>query len=354
MVVIECTAGCGWSSADRSEAFAAVLAAELANHTAVAHAAAAPVPAATPASQPKIRLDPPKIATGTSAEDWESFKRLWSAYRSGMAIPVDQRATHLLYCCDRDLQDDLMRSYPDKDITAVTETDLLEAINKLAVKQESELIHRIKMSKLVQTPGMGIRNFLAQLKGQAKLCQYKVKCSAEACDTDVDFSEEMIKDHLIRGIADNEILADLLGDSKTDRTLSEVVDFIATKEQAKMERGAMDDSSGSVSNNRPSVKNKKCWACGEPAHGDPNNRRARAEHCKAWETDCTKCQSRATRLASAQSAQIAVPGVTKTNRPGIVRTTKTLRATPITMRKRKLVLLASISPRCVLQDWVVV
>ena len=76
MVVIECTAGCGWSSADRSEAFAAVLAAELANHTAVAHAAAAPVPAATPASQPKIRLDPPKIATGTSAEDWESFKRL--------------------------------------------------------------------------------------------------------------------------------------------------------------------------------------------------------------------------------------------------------------------------------------
>ena len=41
MVVIECTAaGCGWKSADRPEPFAAVLAAELANHTAVAHTAA--------------------------------------------------------------------------------------------------------------------------------------------------------------------------------------------------------------------------------------------------------------------------------------------------------------------------
>lgn len=66
------------------------------------------------------------------------------------------------------------------------------------------------MSKLVQTPGMGIRNFHALLRGQAKLCRYKVKCSADGCDTEVDFSEEMIKDHLVRGIADSEILADLL------------------------------------------------------------------------------------------------------------------------------------------------
>ena len=68
MVVVECTAGCGWKSAARSEAFAAVLAAELANHTSVAHT----MPASQHASQqPRIRLDPPKVATGTSAEDWE-------------------------------------------------------------------------------------------------------------------------------------------------------------------------------------------------------------------------------------------------------------------------------------------
>ena len=52
-----------------------------------------------------------------------------------------------------------------------------------------------------------------------------------------DYSEEMILDQLIRGIGDKEILADLLGDTKTDRTLSEVVEFIARKEQAKQEQG---------------------------------------------------------------------------------------------------------------------
>jgi hypothetical protein len=69
------------------------------------------------------------------------------------------------------------------------------------------------------------------LKGQSKLCQYKIKCSA--CQVENEYSEEMILDQLIRGIGDKEILADLLGDTKTDRTLAEVIDFIARKEQAK-------------------------------------------------------------------------------------------------------------------------
>ena len=42
----------------------------------------------------------------------------------------------------------------------------------------------------------------------------------------------MIKDHLVRGISDQEILSDLLGDPKSDRTAREVVDFVANKEQA--------------------------------------------------------------------------------------------------------------------------
>ena len=36
-----------------------------------------------------------------------------------------------------------MYSYPDKDVMAMSEQDLLEAINRLDVKQESKLIHRI-------------------------------------------------------------------------------------------------------------------------------------------------------------------------------------------------------------------
>ena len=36
----------------------------------------------------------------------------------------------------------------------------------------------------------------------------------------------------------------------------------------------------------------KCWACGESAHGDPNNRKIRSQHCSAWETMCSKCNKK--------------------------------------------------------------
>ena len=40
-------------------------------------------------------------------------------------------------------------------------------------------------------------------------------------------------------MADQEIMSDLLGDSKTDRTLEETVQFIAQKEQGKATQNAV-------------------------------------------------------------------------------------------------------------------
>ncbi|KAK6182640.1 hypothetical protein SNE40_010280 [Patella caerulea] len=113
------------------------------------------------------------------------------------------------------------------------ESELLNAIKRLAVKEESTLVHRLKMNRIVQSPATGIRTCLASLRGQAALCQYKAMCKEPGCAHVFDYSEEIIKDNLIRGIADPEILSDLLGDSKTDRTLDETVSFIAQKEQGK-------------------------------------------------------------------------------------------------------------------------
>merc|ERR1712055_629292 len=109
----------------------------------------------------------------------------------------------------------------------------------------SKLVHRIRMGQTSQALGSSIRIFQATLKGQTKLCQYKFKCSAFQVEN--DYSEEMILDQLIRGIGDKEILADILGDTKTDITLVEVVEFIARKEQAKKEQGKVSfESTGAV------------------------------------------------------------------------------------------------------------
>ena len=112
----------------------------------------------------------------------------------------------------------------------MTECDLMSTIKKLAVKQKSKLAHRIKMGRSIQAPGIEVRTFYAQLKGMAASCDYKVtnKCVC-GIEKDIDYSDRVIQDQLVWGILDQEILADLLGDKKTDRSTEEIVEYIATK-----------------------------------------------------------------------------------------------------------------------------
>ena len=197
---------------------------------------------------------------------------------------------------------DLMRDL-QVDVSSMPETDLLAAIKRLAVKQESTLVHRMRLSKMIQAPGTPIRTFLAALKGQAALCQYTTTCKSTGCGEQCDYSSDIIRDNLVRGIADPEILSDVLGDSNTVRTLEQMVDFIAQKEQGKSTRAAVGDSTSFISqsntNSRarqfrsvsPSRTNTdaKCWACGHNRHGKLNDRKARSKHCDAWLNTCTKC-----------------------------------------------------------------
>lgn len=51
-------------------------------------------------------------------------------------------------------------------------------------------------------------------------------CKELGCNYIFDYSDEIIKDNLLRGIVDLEIMFDLLGDFKIDRILEEIVLFI--------------------------------------------------------------------------------------------------------------------------------
>ena len=88
----------------------------------------------------------------------------------------------------------------------MAEADLLAAIKRLAVKDESIFVHRLNINKMTQSPGTGVRTFLANLRGQASLCQYKAACKEPGCTHVFDYSDEIIKDNIVRGIADPEII----------------------------------------------------------------------------------------------------------------------------------------------------
>ena len=286
--------GCNWESQELPVALAAALNTALELHGKTAHATAAP-----PAPAAALKLKPPSISAGSSPDQWSSFKRQWDMYKTGAAVPQPMYATALFHCCEDELRNDLMRDLQN-DVASMSEDDLLAAVKRLAVKEESTLVHRIKLSKMVQAPGTPIRTFLANLRGQASLCQYVAQCKEQGCRHEYDYSNEIIKDNLIRGIADPEILSDLLGDPKTDRTLEETVSFIAQKEQGKATRAAVGGDSTSAMSHPPryrpppptSNNENNCWACGEERHSKINNRNARAKLCEAWSHTCGKCSVR--------------------------------------------------------------
>ena len=257
-------------------------------HTDVAHK----VTASAPQQQSKAKLDPPKLGSGTSQEQWQHFLRNWEMYKKGMQISDTAASPYLFNCLDKDLQDDVLRARPEQNISEISVDDLKDAIKELAVKTESVLVHRIKLGDMVQTAGVGVRNFLATLKGQAKLCEFGVKCS---CNKSVDYSEQAIKNQLIRGLYDKDILRDLLGDMDSKKSLSEVADYVARKEQARDEQSRVSTEATSVikrqNGNGNQYQLKTCWACLKESHGS-NSLGARRNSCSAWDTVCDKCMKK--------------------------------------------------------------
>ena len=71
----------------------------------------------------------------------------------------------------------------------------------------------------------------SRLRGQAGVCKNTLSCPR--CNRDVHYTEAILRDVLCRGLADNEIQMDLLGDSNQDMTLEQVLRFVEAKEAGK-------------------------------------------------------------------------------------------------------------------------
>ena len=182
----------------------------------------------------------------------------------------------------------LQKSNPALRAADMTEGNLLAAAKRLAVKEETKLAHRIKMGRALQSPGSSVRTYHSHLKGSAAHCRYQIThhCTCGR-DSMVDYSDEVIQDQLVKGLADQEILADLLGDEKADRTTDQIVEFIARKEQAKLERGTVVCESTSAVGQAPKpAKSRICRGCKGPEHD--GNWQKRREVCPIRDSVCDK------------------------------------------------------------------
>ncbi|KAL5022340.1 hypothetical protein ScPMuIL_001495 [Solemya velum] len=75
-------------------------------------------------------------------------------------------------------------------------------------------------------------------------CKYVPKCSAVHYGADVDFTETILRDVPARGIADQNIKLDLLGDQNQDMSLEKILLFVHAKKSRKGSVSRLLDAQG--------------------------------------------------------------------------------------------------------------
>ena len=251
----------------------------------------------------------PTITGGGSSEDWQYFVTRWEEYAAATKLSESDKVLQLLECCDEQLRRDLTRAAGGT-LSSKPEDEVMEAIRKLAVREENTMVGRFTLHQMSQDTDEPVRNFGARIKGQANVCNYSTECPN--CEHNIDYTDEILRDVLVRGLADTEIQLQLLGDKNQDMKLEEMFKFVESKESGKrsvdkltqaLGANAMRNSSYSKiksdklrnpatqdpTDHRRHNTDEVCSYCGKKGHGKKATLTIRKTACPAYATKCTKC-----------------------------------------------------------------
>ena len=278
------------------------------------HARTAHPPDATPVATPSNKGEKfrrPTISADGTSEDWLYFCQRWTEYKTATKLTGTETVPQLLECVDDPLRKNINRTFGTQ--IGQTEEQVLENIKRLAVRPENIMVARVELQNLHQDRDETVRSFCARLRGQASVCQYtkSKKCTCEL-EVTIDYSSEMVRDALVRGLEDEDIRLDIMGQSQQDMTLDETLQLIEAKESGKRSVSRLHTNPTATanaasaykksSNDQRSQRSKQsysdksssqlCSHCGLQGHGDGRNRIERSKRCPAYNTTCSKCNIR--------------------------------------------------------------
>ena len=183
----------------------------LSMHNTAEHDAAPPAPPIPPSAARKAKADRPSIDMGVTTERWVYFQKRWNTYNISTGIAGADIQGQLMDTCSEQLRYVMFQD--NNDIEQQPELHILESIRRLAVKAENVMVSRVVLNNLQQQADEGIRNFTARVKGQADLCQFTKQCT---CTNTVRYTDEMVRDVIIRGLYDQDTQRDVLGMQEQD------------------------------------------------------------------------------------------------------------------------------------------
>ena len=175
------------------------------------------------------KLDRPKVNIGVTLEEWNIFKRRWDVFVSRSGLDPDASSSQLFQCAGDELGDSLLKTDPS--IVSKPTSVVMAAMKSLAVIIVATGVMRAELVRMQQERDESFRAFAARVRGKAETCAYITKCT---CLREVDFTDSIIRDVLIAGIADLDIRREVLGTTAIlERAVNDVISLVEGKEMAR-------------------------------------------------------------------------------------------------------------------------
>lgn len=270
-------------------------------HIQVRHPATLPVgavgglPAQTPKREKMKRPVLPMTGQSCDPQVFEFFIQKWESFKRSTNIQPNEANDLFRDCLPEDVQFIVHSTY-GKDVALQSEKDLIENVKALVVMSKSRVAAVVEMKAIKQQPEERAESFLAKLMSAGRRIGFKKKkkCTKAGCneEIEVDFTDDIIRDDFIAGLADDEIRGELM--KKDINTLDEALKLVTAHEMAKRSQASLStpESASKISQykrdkratkNGEKVQDKKeegCHGCGSSEHGA--NFTDRKEKCPAW------------------------------------------------------------------------
>ena len=145
---------------------------------------------------------------------WRDFESQWLRYKRSTGLTGDDIIDQLISCCSDSLRMNI-NSDAGSDINTMTEKQILQAMQLIAVRKTNPMVHRNQLRDMKQGEDEAFRNFVSRLKEAAIDCKFSLQCSKQGCKTNTSYAEEMIRDQVIYGLNCPDTQAKILALSST-------------------------------------------------------------------------------------------------------------------------------------------
>ena len=235
-----------------------------------------------PNVKPQVKAEKakrPEISVEMTDEDWAYFVSRWCSYKKAASLEGEDIVIQLMECCTEELRKDHFRNYPSFS-TADSEENVLKQIRQVAVRVKNRAVNIYKLHTLHQDMGEPIRRYAGRIKSLASVREFSVGCTS--CNTCVSYTDGIIMDQIIFGIADLEIQRDVLSNPDAKFfDLEKLLSYIEGKESGQASQDMMTGVRVDAVVEKKSF-NKKCKFCGDTHRWGKKN-------CKAAGKKCDKC-----------------------------------------------------------------